>query len=133
MRRSEGGKWGGALLALILLPAPALAESDACRDAREVLETTAEKLDAWGASTRRDHMAVLRIGTRAATAAAWAVDLGWPAEAAAALAALRDLKGSDQPTDVLRATLIENAVILRGSLPGPCPDSALPDFAAYGN
>ena len=115
------------------LPLPALAETDACADTRKVLETVSEKLGEWGASTRKDHMAVLRIGTRAATAAAWASDLGWPPETASALAVLRDLKGSDLEIGAQRALLVENAASVAGAMPDLCPGSTVPDLAAYRN
>ena len=114
---------------LVALPSSALAETDACESTRELMELTAEKLGEWGASTRKDHMAVLRIGTRAATAAAWARDLGWPAEVAEALAVMRDLKGSDLEIGALREAVTENAATVVAGMPRLCPDSAVPGIA----
>ncbi|MCR8723219.1 hypothetical protein [Frigidibacter sp. ROC022] len=115
----------------------ALAEEKAdCIAAGKTMSKVAEMLDEAGESRSVSRMAMVRTLSSAGLAAAYAADLGWPEDMAAALLALRDLPkprddGSLVPGEDAYALVVENALILAAGMPGQCPETEIPDFTPY--
>ena len=110
-------------------------ETETCAKVSAVIERVVEKYPELGEPGFDTRMGIMKIGTRAGVAFAYASDDGWTEEELQPLVALRDLREPDEDgrtisTEEAPDLAYEHASALVQVLKTRCPDSKLADLKA---
>lgn len=130
------GLYLGLLAVGFSLPIAARADDPfECKRVARVLEDVAERWDDFALGGTKPRMAVVRIGSAAGTAVAYATDAGWDEEALAPLVTIRDSREPDENGQTLggaeaQAVILPAAQALTEVLAEKCPATELTDINA---
>ena len=138
--RKAGRRVGAMALAPMLLSFWAVpsvaADADVCAAVLKGAETIESRFDDLMGEARGSRMALIRIGSGMAIAAAYASDESWPEPTVTAFNAIRDAKNPDADGTTLSADeaprlVLSNYYIALETVAEKCPDMTFPDLSAY--
>ncbi|WP_322865734.1 hypothetical protein U5922_005720 [Aquicoccus sp. G2-2] len=123
------------MLAVLVGASGAHAQVQACAKVSSAIDAIAKRVPDLAKSGIKPRMAVVRIGTKAALALAYARDDGWSEEELAPLAAIRDLREPDEsgqtiPSAEIPALLRTHVLTLGDVMHEKCPNTQIADVAA---